>query len=168
MLADRKMIHVGIGGGDRVRIDGGMAVVLPFLELVHKIKRQTRQLRLQLAADALRLLVERGAAFRKTALGVGTLFRRAARSRRGGACRASSAERSSARRCSSASRSVCACAFALRADSIFALRLSIKVSIGWKSSFFRICISARKHRTVHTTRDGSIVMAKPLRPWQQA
>ena len=55
-----------------------MAVVLPFLELVHKIKRQIRQLRLQLAADALRLLVERGAAFRKTALGVGTLFRRAA------------------------------------------------------------------------------------------
>lgn len=52
MLTGGEMLHVGIRRGNRLRVYGGVAVVLPMLQMVHKIERQTGKLRLQLAGYA--------------------------------------------------------------------------------------------------------------------
>ena len=117
MLTGGEMLYVGIRRRDRFRIHGGVAIVLPVLQMVHEIKRQIGELRFQLAGDAFGFFGERGAVFCEPLRGLGALLRRFA-------------ARSSARRRASASYSVRASSFALRAASIFALRVSIKVSIG--------------------------------------
>ena len=75
MLTGGEMLHVGIGRGDRFRVHGGVAVVLPMLQMVHKIKRQIGKLRLQLAEYTGGFLGERGAVSLKPPRGLGTLFR---------------------------------------------------------------------------------------------
>ena len=75
MLTGGEMLHVGIGRGDRLRIHGGVAVVLPMLQMVHEIERQIGELRLQLAGDVLGFLSERGAVFLQPPGSLGTLFR---------------------------------------------------------------------------------------------
>ncbi len=78
MLTGGEMLYVGIRRRDRFRIHGGVAVVLPMLQMVHKIERQTGKLRLQLAGYAGGFLGERGAVFLEPPRGFGTLFRCAA------------------------------------------------------------------------------------------
>ncbi len=78
MLAGGEMLHVGIGRGDRFRIHGGVLIILPMLQMVHKIQRQIGELRLQLAGDAFGFLGECSAVFLEPPRGVGTLFRRLA------------------------------------------------------------------------------------------
>ena len=129
------MLHIGIGRRDRFCVHGGVAVILPMLQMVYEIESQIREQRLQLAGDADGFLGERGAVFLEPLRGLGALFRRPvekllvrALERRGVGL--AQVIPSSARERIFASYSACACSFALRAASIFALRASIKVSIG--------------------------------------
>lgn len=140
MLTGGEMLYVGIRRRDRLRVHGGVAIVLPVLQMVHEIKRQTGELRFQLAGDALGFFGERGTVFCEPLRGLGALLRCFAVQfllrllerlpRRTDEAALPGAARSSARRRASASYSVRASSFALRAASIFALRASIKVSIG--------------------------------------
>ena len=70
------MLHIGIGRRDRFRIHGGVAVILPMLQMVYEIERQIGEQRLQLAGDADGFLGERGAVFLEPLRGLGALFRR--------------------------------------------------------------------------------------------
>lgn len=63
MLTGGEMLYVGIRRRDRFRIHGGVAIVLPVLQMVHEIKRQIGELRFQLAGDAFGFFGERGAVF---------------------------------------------------------------------------------------------------------
>ena len=75
MLTGGEMLYVGIRRRDRLRIYGGVAIVLPVLQMVHEIKRQIGELRFQLAGDALRFFSKRGAVFCESLRGLGALLR---------------------------------------------------------------------------------------------
>ena len=75
MLTGGEMLYVGIRRRDRLRIHGGVAIVLPVLQMVHEIKRQTGELRFQLAGDALGFFGEYGAVFCEPLRGLGALLR---------------------------------------------------------------------------------------------
>ena len=70
------MLHIGIGRRDRFCVHGGVAVILPMLQMVYEIERQIGEQRLQLAGDADGFLGERGAVFLEPLRGLGALFRR--------------------------------------------------------------------------------------------
>ena len=76
MLTGGEMLYVGIRRRDRFRIHGGVAIVLPVLQMVHEIKRQIGELRFQLAGDAFGFFGERGAVFCEPLRGLGALLRR--------------------------------------------------------------------------------------------
>lgn len=76
MLTGGEMLYVGIRRRDRLRIHGGVTVVLPVLQMVHEIERQIGELRFQLAGDALRFFSKRGAIFCEPLRGLGALLRR--------------------------------------------------------------------------------------------
>ena len=139
MLTGGEMLYVGIRRRDRLRIHGGVAIVLPVLQMVHEIKRQIGELRFQLAGDALGLFGERGAVFceplRASArflrcFAAQFLLRLLERLRAGLTQLRFLRSALVLRRRASASYSVRASSFAFRAASIFALRVSIKVSMG--------------------------------------
>ena len=69
------MLHIGIGRRDRFCVHGGVAVILPMLQMVYEIERQIGEQRLQLAGDADGFLGERGAVFLEPLRGLGALFR---------------------------------------------------------------------------------------------
>ena len=73
MLTGGEMLYVGIRRRDRFRIHGGVAIVLPVLQMVHEIKRQIGELRFQLAGDAFGFFGERGAVFCEPLRGLGAL-----------------------------------------------------------------------------------------------
>lgn len=75
MLTGGEMLYVGIRRRDRLRVHGGVAIVLPVLQMVHEIKRQTGELRFQLAGDALGFFGERGTVFCEPLRGLGALLR---------------------------------------------------------------------------------------------